>query len=158
MAGEIQKDEFAQALEDIALDLVYAVARDGEGATKVIEVTVDQAATYEQARRVAKAIVNSPLVKTAIHGADPNWGRVAMAIGKCSNDTDIAPERVVIRFGSLSVYPDESHPESLEKLKAIMAAEKVGIHVSLNIGEASATVWGCDLSAGYVEINGRYST
>lgn len=158
LAGEVNEEEFTHALEDIARNLVYMIARDGEGSTRVIEVTVDQAATYEQAKRVAKAIVNSPLVKTAIHGADPNWGRVAMAIGKCSDDTDIDQEQVVIRFGNLQVYPSEPKPDIFDRLKAIMADEKVGIHVSLNIGKASATVWGCALSEGYVKLNSQYST
>lgn len=158
LAGEVQKHDFAQALEDISRDLVLMIARDGEGATKVIEVTVDMATTYAQAKRVAKAIVNSPLVKTAVYGADPNWGRVAMAIGKCSDDKEIDQERVVIRFGNLTVYPNNSNPEVLDQLRPIMSADKVCIRVSLKIGEASATVWGCDLSEGYVEINGKYST
>ena len=81
------------------------MARDGEGATTLIEVRVDGASDEAQAKRVAKAIVNSPLVKTAVNGADPNWGRVAMAIGKCSDDIDIDQERVVIRFGAQEVYP-----------------------------------------------------
>ncbi|MBC1257108.1 bifunctional ornithine acetyltransferase/N-acetylglutamate synthase, partial [Trichormus variabilis] len=134
------------------------IARDGEGATKVIEVTVDSAANYAQAKRVAKAIVNSPLVKTAVYGADPNWGRVAMAIGKCEDERDINPDQVVIRFDEVQVYPNTFQAENLEKLKEIMSQEKVNIHVSLNIGADVATVWGCDLTEGYVEINGKYST
>nr|WP_313931856.1 MULTISPECIES: bifunctional ornithine acetyltransferase/N-acetylglutamate synthase [Nostoc] len=115
---------------------------------------------YAQAKKVAKAIVNSPLVKTAVYGADPNWGRVAMAIGKCENEQQINPERVVIRFDNVRVYPDTLTAENLEDLRQIMSKDKVDIHVSLNIsdGEASATVWGCDLSEGYIEINGKYST
>jgi len=81
------------------------IASDGEGAETLIEVRVDGARDDAQARRVAKSIVNSPLVKTAVHGGDPNWGRVAMAIGKCSADTDIEPDRTTIRFGLDEVYP-----------------------------------------------------
>jgi glutamate N-acetyltransferase/amino-acid N-acetyltransferase len=158
LAGEVPEAEFARALEEIAHDLVLKIARDGEGATKVIEVTVDSAANYTQAKRVAKAIVNSPLVKTAVYGADPNWGRVAMAIGKCEDESDINQDQVVIRFADVQVYPNTFQTENLEKLKQIMSQEKVNIHVSLNIGEAVATVWGCDLTEGYVEINGKYST
>ena len=158
LAGEVPEAEFARALEEIAHDLVLKIARDGEGATKVIEVTVDSAANYTQAKRVAKAIVNSPLVKTAVYGADPNWGRVAMAIGKCEDERDINQDQVVIRFDDVQVYPNTFQTENLEKLKQIMSQEKVNIHVSLNIGEALATVWGCDLTEGYVEINGKYST
>ena len=88
-AGPVDADAFTAALRDVCLALTKLIARDGEGAETLIEVTVDEARDPAQAKRVAKAIVNSPLVKTAVHGADPNWGRVAMAVGKCSDDTDI---------------------------------------------------------------------
>ncbi|MDM9384034.1 bifunctional glutamate N-acetyltransferase/amino-acid acetyltransferase ArgJ [Chlorogloeopsis sp. ULAP01] len=158
LAGEVEKQEFIYALQEIAHELVLAIAQDGEGATKVIEVTVDSAINYAQAKRVAKAIVNSPLVKTAIYGADPNWGRVAMAIGKCEHDKEINQEKVVIRFDDIQVYPDADSNEKLEQLQKIMHKEKVNIYVSLNVGEASVTVWGCDLSEAYIDINGKYST
>ncbi|ODG99247.1 ornithine acetyltransferase [Nostoc sp. KVJ20] len=158
LAGEVSQQEFTQALQEIAHELVLKIAQDAEGATKVIEVTVDTAIDYAQAKRVAKAIVNSPLVKTAIYGADPNWGRVAMAIGKCEDDKEINQEKVVIKFDFIQVYPDTYSEEKLEQLQKIMSQEKVNIHVSLNIGEAAATVWGCDLSEGYIDINGKYST
>jgi glutamate N-acetyltransferase/amino-acid N-acetyltransferase len=121
-------------------------------------VTVRGASGADQARRVAKAIVNSPLVKTAVHGADPNWGRVAMAIGKCHEDTDIDPERVVIRFGDMEAYPSRPGEGGLEELSAIMSADHVDIDVDLGIGSAEATVYGCDLSADYVRINADYTT
>lgn len=140
----------------MAEDLTKQVARDGEGATKLIEVVVDRARDEEQARRVAKAIVNSPLVKTAVHGSDPNWGRVAMAVGKCKDDTDIDPDRVVIRFGDLVVYP-QAEPD-LAGLTEVMNADEVLIHVSLATGTAAARVWGCDLGDGYVRINADYTT
>ena len=134
------------------------VARDGEGATKLLEVCVDGARDGAQAKRVAKAIVNSPLVKTAVHGADPNWGRVAMAVGKCSDDTDIDEARVVIRFGDQEVYPGAVDDDGLARLAGYMRGDEVRIHVSLGTGGASATVWGCDLSDGYVRINADYTT
>jgi glutamate N-acetyltransferase / amino-acid N-acetyltransferase len=158
LAGEVSQQEFTQALQEIAHELVLKIAQDAEGATKVIEVTVDSAINYAQAKRVAKAIVNSPLVKTAIYGADPNWGRVAMAIGKCEYDKEINQEKVQIRFDDIQVYPNTSSEEKLEELQNIMSKEKVNIHVSLNLGEATATVWGCDLSQGYIDINSQYST
>ncbi|RCJ23955.1 ornithine acetyltransferase [Nostoc sp. ATCC 43529] len=158
LAGEVPETDFANALQEVAHELVLKIARDAEGATKIIQVTVDSAINYAQAKKVAKAIVNSPLVKTAVYGADPNWGRVAMAIGKCENEQQINPEGVVIRFDNVRVYPDSLTAENLEQLRQIMSKDKVDIHVSLNIGEASATVWGCDLSEGYIEINGKYST
>lgn len=105
IAGEVSEADFASALQEVAQELVLKIARDAEGATKIIEVTVDSAINYVQAKKVAKAIVNSPLVKTAVYGADPNWGRVAMAIGKCENEQQINPERVVISFDDVKVYP-----------------------------------------------------
>ncbi|BAZ00644.1 bifunctional ornithine acetyltransferase/N-acetylglutamate synthase protein [Tolypothrix tenuis PCC 7101] len=158
LAGAVSESEFAIALQEIANELVLKIARDGEGATKVIEVTVDSALNYVQAKKVAKAIVNSPLVKTAVYGADPNWGRVAMAIGKCEDELSINPENIVIRFDNIQVYPNILNEDNLDELRQVMSQDKVNIHVSLNIGEAIATVWGCDLSEGYVEINGKYST
>ena len=104
-AGPVDPDELETALGAVAESLTRQIAADGEGAETLIEVVVDGARDRDQAKRVAKAIVNSPLVKAAVHGADPNWGRVAMAIGKCQDDTDIEQERVVIRFGDREVYP-----------------------------------------------------
>ena len=159
MAGEVNPDEFRQALNGMAIELAKDIARDGEGATKLIEVRVSEAASFAQAKRVAKAIVNSPLVKTAIFGADPNWGRVAMAIGKCDEQTDIVPEKVSIAFGDLLVYQGRaSGMENLPQLKAYFQQPQVVIHVSLGLGTARATVWGCDLSYEYVKINGEYTT
>ena len=157
-AGRVDADEFESALHTVALSLTKQIARDGEGAETLIEVRVDHARDTDQARRVAKAIVNSPLVKTAVHGADPNWGRVAMAIGKCSTDVDIDPERVVIRFGTTEVYPHLLDDTALDGLSAYMAGDEVVVHVELHTGDASATVWGCDLTDGYVRINADYTT
>lgn len=158
LAGPVEEAAFEAALYDVAVRLVKMVARDGEGATKRLEVTVDGAASDDQARRVARSIVNSPLVKTAVHGADPNWGRVAMAVGKCESDTDIDPDKVVIRFGTMEVYPRPLDENGLAALKTIMAGEDVLIHVSLGLGQGAATVWGCDLSSEYVHINADYTT
>ena len=119
---------------------------------------VDCARDERQAKVVAKAIVNSPLVKTAVHGADPNWGRVAMAIGKCSEFTDVDQDRVVIRFGAQEVYPTQLASADLATLSDYMRGTDIVIHVSLDTGSASATVWGCDLTDGYVRINADYTT
>ena len=134
------------------------MARDGEGAEKLIEVCVDQARDSHQAKIIAKSIVNSPLVKTAVHGADPNWGRVAMAIGKCHEFTDVSEDRVIIRFGSQEVFPTPLGEGDLRTLSDYMKGTDVRIHVSLGTGIASATVWGCDLTDGYVRINADYTT
>ena len=159
LAGEVDLAAFGQALRSMAIELAKDLARDGEGATKLLEVLVEQAASFEQAKRVAKAIVNSPLVKTAVFGADPNWGRVAMAIGKCDEQQDITPEKVSIAFGDILVYDGKSLGEdNLAQLEAYLQGAEIVIRVGLGLGEASATVWGCDLSYEYVRINGEYTT
>ncbi len=144
VAGPVDLGAFEAALYDVALDLTRQIARDGEGAHSLIEVFVDRARDRAQAKRVAKAIVNSPLVKTAVHGGDPNWGRVAMAIGKCSGDTE--------------VYPRLLDDDALAGLSSYMRGTDVRIHVSLATGDADATVWGCDLSDEYVRFNADYTT
>jgi glutamate N-acetyltransferase/amino-acid N-acetyltransferase len=159
LAGPVNPQEFLHALKDMSVELAKELARDGEGATKLLEVTVTDASSFAQAKRIAKSIVNSPLVKTAIFGADPNWGRIAMAIGKCSEQTDILPEKVSIAFGNLLVYA--GHPlerVSLAQVQAYLRNLEISVHVSLGLGRAGATVWGCDLSYEYVRINGEYTT
>ncbi|MEN9805352.1 MAG: glutamate N-acetyltransferase/amino-acid acetyltransferase [Actinomycetota bacterium] len=157
-AGAVDLADLERALYAVCESLTKQVARDGEGAETLIEVRVDRASDVEQAKTVAKSIVNSPLVKTAIHGADPNWGRVAMAVGKCSQYTDIDQEKVVIRFGSQEVYPSPVDASGLARLSEYMRGDEVLIHVSLMTGEAEATVWGCDLTDGYIRINADYTT
>ena len=158
VAGKVDLDELEVALEEVTRALTKQVARDGEGAETLIEVCVDQARDAEQAKTVAKSIVNSPLVKTAVHGADPNWGRVAMAIGKCSQYIDIDQSKVIIRFGDQEVYPSAVNESGLEQLSNYMRGEEVRIHVSLKTGSTACTVWGCDLTDGYVRINADYTT
>ena len=157
-AGAVDLAELEIALEEVTRSLTKQVARDGEGAETLIEVCVDQARDSEQAKTVAKAIVNSPLVKTAVHGADPNWGRVAMAVGKCSQYTDINQDKVIIRFGDQEVYPIAVDESGLKQLSEYMRGDEVRIHVSLHTGQATSTVWGCDLTDGYVRINADYTT
>lgn len=157
-AGPVDASAFDLALEDVCRSLTKQLARDGEGATTLIEVHVGRARDRGQARRVGKAIVNSPLVKTAVHGADPNWGRVAMAIGKCEDDLDIDQERVVIRFGDRELYPTVVDERELAELTDYLRGDEVRIGVELATGDAEATVWGCDLTDGYVRINADYTT
>jgi len=157
-AGNVRVPQFEAALQSVALELTKMVACDGEGATKLLEVTVRGATDDRQAKVVAKSIVNSPLVKTAVHGADPNWGRVAMAVGKCWNETGIDKDRVVIRFGEQEVYPTQLDPSQLAELSAYMRGDTVVIDVDLQIGTGTFTVYGCDLSDGYVRINADYTT
>lgn len=158
VAGPVPEGTLAAAVREVCVDLTLQLARDGEGATKLLTVTVRAARDRDQARRVAKSILNSPLVKTAVHGADPNWGRVAMAIGKCADDVDIDPDRVVIHFGELEAYPAIPDAQGLAALAEVMRADHVDIDVELRTGEAEATVYGCDLSDGYVRINADYTT
>ncbi len=157
-AGPVDEAELEAALGAVSLDLTRQLAFDGEGAETLIVVTVNGARDDAQAKRVAKAIVNSPLVKTAVHGCDPNWGRVAMAIGKCSDETDIDPERVRIRFGDQEVYPTPATPEALAELQAYLASDEVLISADLGIADGSFTVYGCDLTDQYVRINADYTT
>ena len=164
-AGEVDEAALEATIGDVCLELTRQLAADGEGAETLIVVTVEDARDAEQAKRVAKSIVNSPLVKTAVHGRDPNWGRVAMAVGKC-NDSDIDQERVVIRFGPTEVYPTPATPEMLQELERYLAEPEILIHVSLGItpegsdsdGGGSFTVYGCDLTDGYIRINADYTT
>ena len=158
VAGPIDLAAFERGLYEVAVSLTKQVARDGEGAEKLIEVVVEGARSPEQAKRVAKAIVNSPLVKTAVHGADPNWGRVAMAIGKASTADEVDQSKVVIRFGDQEVYPSSVDEAGLHALAAYMRGDEVRITAALAAGEASSTVWGCDLTDGYIRINADYTT
>ena len=158
-AGQVDAAALEAALYDVCASLTRQIARDGEGATKLLEVAVDGAADARQAKHVAKAIVNSPLVKTAVHGADPNWGRVAMAVGKSTTADAVDQTKVVIRFGEQEVYPAAVDAAGLDALAAYMRGDEVRIHVSLGTGgSGAATVWGCDLSDGYVRINADYTT
>ena len=158
LAGPVETGAFEEALYGVALQLVRMIASDGEGAGKLIEVRTTGARDDAQAKRVAKTVVNSPLVKTAVHGADPNWGRVAMAVGKCSDETDIHPENVRIVFGDVETYPAPSDEETLRRASEHMAGDEVVIGVDLGIGDGAFTVYGCDLTEGYIRINADYTT
>ncbi len=157
-AGAVDAKAFEQALTTMAVQLGQDLLLDAEGASKLIEVCVKGARSDEQARKLAKSIVNSPLVKTAVHGADPNWGRVMMALGK-TQDPDVVAERLSVRFGDIVVY--DAKPVGggvLEPLRAVLSAERVRIEVDLKVGPAQATAWGCDLTEEYIRINALYTT
>ncbi|GHC98096.1 arginine biosynthesis bifunctional protein ArgJ [Nocardiopsis terrae] len=158
LAGPVEAAEFEAALYEVALKLVRMIASDGEGAGKLVEVRVTGARDDAQAKRIGKAVVNSPLVKTAVHGADPNWGRVAMAVGKCSEETDVHPENVRIVFGDVETFPTEATEETLERAARHMKGDEVVISVDLGIAEGAFTVYGCDLTEGYIRINADYTT
>lgn len=158
LAGPVDLDEFEESLYHVALDLVRAIAADGEGATKLLEVHVTGAGDTAQAKRAAKIVVNSPLVKTAVHGADPNWGRVAMALGKLEDDVDIDPARVQIGFDELVLYPRAQSEDLLERARRCLEKDTVVINVDLGIGTGTFTAYGCDLTEGYVRLNADYTT
>ena len=147
---------FADALHDVMLDLAYQVVRDGEGATKFVEVNVTGAATDAEAKQHAMAIANSPLIKTAVAGEDPNWGRVVMAVGKSGATAD--RDRLSIRFGDVEVAKDgwRSANYSEEAAAAHMKGTDIVIGVDIGIGKGTATVWTCDLTHGYISINADY--
>jgi glutamate N-acetyltransferase/amino-acid N-acetyltransferase len=157
-AGPVDLVSFEQTLYEAALHLVKEIASDGEGASKLIEVRVTGARDNVQAKRVAKTIVNSPLVKTAVHGGDPNWGRVAMAIGKCEDDLDIDPSNVQIGFADFEVYPGRPDADTMGRLVDHLSGSEVLIRVDLGIADGEFTAYGCDLTNGYVHINSAYTT
>ena len=147
---------FSSALQDVMLDLAHQVVRDGEGATKFVEVRVTGALTDAEAKQHALSIANSPLIKTAIAGEDPNWGRVVMAVGKSGATAD--RDLLSIRFGDVLVAENGwQHPDYVEaEAAAHMKGEEIVIGVDLGIGGGKATVWTCDLTHGYIEINADY--
>ena len=148
--------EFASALHDVMLNLAHQVVRDGEGATKFVEIAVTGAATDRDAKVHGMAIANSPLIKTAIAGQDPNWGRVVMAVGKSGAAAD--RDRLSIRFGNIVVAKDgwRSPDYSEEAAAAHMKGQNIEIGVDLGLGTGKATVWTCDLTHGYIDINADY--
>ncbi len=158
LGGPVDPASFEVGLEAVCLNLTRQLASDGEGAQTLIVVRVEGARDDDQARRAAKAVVNSPLVKTAVHGADPNWGRVVMAIGKLSDDTDIDQRAVSVRFGDAEVYPVSPDEAGLNALSDYMAGDEVQITVDLGIADGAWVVYGCDLTDGYVRINADYTT
>jgi glutamate N-acetyltransferase/amino-acid N-acetyltransferase len=155
-AGE---PEFTDALTDACASLARQIARDGEGATRLVELRITGGATDEQAHRVGDAIACSPLVKTAIHGNDPNWGRILAAAGYSGEA--IEPERVGLWFGDGDVQLlDRGLPVVFDAARAssLLRQDPAIIHLDLGLGPGSAVVWTCDFSAEYVRINADYTT
>ena len=149
-------DAFAAALADLCRELATLVVRDGEGATKLIEIGVSGALSDASAQRIAMSIANSPLVKTAIAGGDANWGRVVMAVGKAGEPAD--RDRLSIAFGGVRVAADGMVVDGYDEapVAAHLRGEEVDIAVDLGIGDGRATVWTCDLTHGYISINADY--
>ncbi|KRE09673.1 N-acetylglutamate synthase [Bosea sp. Root381] len=147
---------FKRALNSLLLELAHLVCKDGEGARKFVEVRVAGAASARSAKRVALSIANSPLVKTAIAGEDANWGRVVMAVGKAGEPAD--RDRLDISFGEIMVANQGARAPSYDEtaVSNYMTGEHIVITADLGIGRGKATVWTCDLTKAYVEINGDY--
>jgi glutamate N-acetyltransferase/amino-acid N-acetyltransferase len=161
LAGKVSESAFEGALLEVCQHLAKAIVEDGEGATKLIELTVSEAPSTEAALAIAKSIVNSPLVKTAIYGADPNWGRFVMAIGKVFAHP-VPLEKLVIRFGdgeqALAIRAGGQAADVLERIRAYLKNPVLHIEVSLGQGRARETVWGCDLTEGYIKENAYYTS
>jgi glutamate N-acetyltransferase / amino-acid N-acetyltransferase len=156
LSGKIDAGLFLEALTAGCIRMTEMLARDGEGATRLLRVTVRGAKNAADARHVAKSLVNSPLIKTMVHGADPNVGRILMAVGKCF-DCTIAPESTdawinghqVVRKGQRLDFDERT-------VRAALSTDTVDLEVALGVGDATATAYGCDLTQGYIEENAAY--
>ncbi len=149
---------FQEALNGVCIYLAKSIARDGEGATKLVEITVEGAIDQEEARRAARTIASSTLVKTAIHGNDPNWGRIVAALGR--SGVEITEDKLDVYLDGVCVMK-QGNPTIFGKEEmelTLSSSDSVVIKVYLNLGYAKATAWGCDLSEEYVTINSAYST
>ena len=152
-----QADAFQQALNQLCIHLAKSIARDGEGATKLIEVTVSGASSVAEARLAARTVVSSPLVKAAVHGSDPNWGRIMVALGR--SGVEVVESKVGLHLGDISVVRAGCPlPFDEKELIRVLDGNEVSIVLNLNLGSATATAWGCDLSEEYVTINSQYMT
>jgi glutamate N-acetyltransferase/amino-acid N-acetyltransferase len=149
-------EQFRDRLNSVCLDLALQVVRDGEGASRLIRIDVSGAESNEAARKIAFAIANSPLVKTAIAGGDANWGRVVMAVGKSGEAAD--RDKLSISFGEHVVAENGARAPSYDERKAANAVKgrEVSIAVDVGVGNGHARVWTCDLTEGYIRINGSY--
>jgi len=159
-SGKVNAEEFSAALEECCRSLAEQIARDGEGATKLLQVTVTGAKTEDDAEKVARTIIESPLVKTAVYGEDPNWGRVVAAAGRAGVKFDANAVSLWISDGR-SRFPLVKSGEiiaDLDAAKRSMHGKNVIFILDLAAGKEEATAWGCDLTERYVEINGRYTT
>lgn len=155
-ASDPRATVFAEALGDVLHELAILTVRDGEGATKMVTITVEGAESDRSAFRIAQSIANSPLVKTAIAGEDANWGRVVMAVGKAGEPAD--RDRLSIAFGDITVAENGERAASYDEAaaSAYMKNQELEIRVGLGLGTGSATVYTCDLTHGYIDINGSY--
>ena len=163
LAGPVDTEIFEKTLRNSSIQLAKEIARDGEGSTKLIELTVSGAKSQEMALQISKSIINSPLVKTAIHGADPNWGRFVMAVGKVF-EYPVPLSDLSIHFGTgsqvLTVNAESLNADTvnLDAISELLQNQEVFIEVVVGDGKFSETVWGCDLTKDYIEENAFYTT
>ena len=156
-AGSVQADELEAGLLRVAQELARAIARDGEGATKLITVRVHDAASDADAREAARAVASSSLVKTAVHGGDPNWGRIVCALGY--SGAELALDRLHLTVGGLVVFERGGGVDvDLAAVRHVFEQPEIEVTATLGLGEGRAEAWGCDLSEEYVRINADYTT
>jgi glutamate N-acetyltransferase/amino-acid N-acetyltransferase len=156
LAGNVDAKAFQTALNEICVGMTKLLARDGEGATKLLVTHVEGAKNEAEARKIAKSLVNSPLVKTMAYGADPNVGRIMMAVGKCF-DCEVVQSKIEASISGKLVYWNESRVDFDEaEVRKLLSGELVEISVNLNVGGGSATAYGCDLTEGYIKENAAY--
>jgi glutamate N-acetyltransferase/amino-acid N-acetyltransferase len=155
-ANDKRLNEFRQRLDAVLLSLALQVVRDGEGAQKLIRIDVSGAESDDSAKRIAMAVANSPLVKTAIAGEDANWGRIVMAVGKSGEAAD--RDKLKIAFGSQVVAENGARAVKYNEAAATKAVKgrEVEIAIDIGLGKGKARVWTCDLTHGYIDINGSY--
>ena len=152
-----QADNFQQALNHVCIHLAKAIARDAEGASKLIEVTVSGAASITDARSTARTVISSSLVKAAVHGSDPNWGRIIAAAGR--SGAELVESKIDLYIGGVCLIKGGSLlPFDKKRVVRTLTDSEVSIDLDLNLGKAKATAWGCDLSEEYVTINSQYTT
>jgi glutamate N-acetyltransferase/amino-acid N-acetyltransferase len=157
LAGAVPPDAFEQALEKLCIHLSKRLASDGEGATRLIEMNVSGAADLSQARQAAKAVVGSSLVKAAVYGADPNWGRIMAAVGR--SGVEVKESKFDLYVGKIQVVKSgKPLPFDKSAVIALLKDKEVTFSANLNLGSGQATAWGCDLSPEYVTINSQYMT
>jgi glutamate N-acetyltransferase/amino-acid N-acetyltransferase len=157
LAGAVPAETFESALEQLCIHLAKQLARDGEGATKLIETTINGAVSLSQARTAARAVVSSSLVKAAVYGADPNWGRIMVAVGR--SGVEVEASKFDLAIGKIALVKS-GEPLTFDKSVVIklLKGEEVVFSINLNLGPGQATAWGCDLSPEYVTINSQYMT
>ena len=148
--------DFARALDEVLLDLALQVVRDGEGAQKLVRIDVTGAVSDASAKRIGMSIANSPLVKTAIAGEDANWGRIVMAVGKAGEPAD--RDRLSVAVGGVWMAREGGVVPGYDEAPVVahMRGREIGVAVDIGLGEGRATVWTCDLTHGYIDINGSY--